>query len=253
ALKVPRIDSISGVVGLKRFITEQQLVSQLEHPCLLTCYDVGIDSRSGLLYIASELALGGDTERLAGPVSPMPLIFAIGADLFAGLAHAHSQHVVHRDVKPANVLLASPAPTASGRLRAKLSDFGLAKRLRSLGASARTKAGQILGSPWFMAPEQMLAHDTRSPVIDVYGGAITIYYLLTGTVPLRIDRPVYELGPAAACLAALDDARVPLRERRPDVPVAVGQWVDLLVSRDAARRGHIGAGQVAEMFAAHAR
>jgi hypothetical protein len=161
--------------GASRFIREARLLLELSHPNIVRVLDAG--STRGILYLACELVTGGDAlARLArtGPVAS-PDAARIGADVAAALAFAHGRGVVHRDVKPSNVLLARDGT-------AKLSDFGLAKEL---GETARTTGtGTALGTIAYAAPEQLEDARRAGPGADVFGLAATLFHLATGT-PLR--------------------------------------------------------------------
>ena len=225
----------------KRFLKEQRIATSLQHDRIVRCYGVG-STDTGALYVATEFISHGDAERLASPQSNVRMVVALVADVLDALAFAHGQGIIHRDVKPSNVLLGS----LDGDVwRAKLADFGLAKSLRDIGGSILTKPGEIGGSAAFVAPEQLLGFRDVGPHADVYGAAAMLYFLLTEEVPVVLRVPVRKATDPMLCLATLAEERVPIQRRRADVHPWLAQWIDLLVCRDHTRRAHLDAAQVA--------
>lgn len=226
---------------VKRFLKEQRIAAQLTHERVVRCFSVG-SAENGALFVATEFLSHGDAEQLASETSNVRTVVALAADVFDALAFAHGQGVVHRDVKPANVLLAGP----EGDIwRAKLADFGLAKSFRDIGGSVLTKPGEVGGSAAFLAPEQLLGFRDVGPHADVYSAAAMLYFLLTREVPVVLRVPASEATDPMLCLATLADERVPIQQRRADVHPWLAQWIDLLVCRDHTRRAHIDAAKVA--------
>jgi WD40 repeat protein len=177
ALKVPRAGNLpgSGPEG-DRFLREARSAAQLRHPSIVTLHEVGRDG--DVPYLVSDYVEGVTlADRLsAGRISPREAA-RLAAEVADALHYAHEQGVVHRDVKPSNVML-----TAEGR--PLVMDFGLAKR--EAGEVTVTLDGQVLGTPAYMAPEQARgeAHtvDRRA---DVYSLGVVLYQLLTGELPFR--------------------------------------------------------------------
>jgi serine/threonine-protein kinase len=156
----------------ERFLGEAQAARRLSHPDIVSVYDVG--EQDGTAWMAMELLSGCDLGRYThmSRLLPEPLVLALVARLARALAHAHALGVVHRDIKPANVMLDLPA----GRL--KLTDFGVA----GLADMSRTRTGVVLGTPFYMAPEQLAGAgaDARS---DLYSLGVLLFQLLTGRLP----------------------------------------------------------------------
>lgn len=155
-----------------RFRQEALATAQLSHPNIVTVYDAGTDRHSP--YLVMELVRGRTLAHLIrtdGPLAPAEAA-RIGADIADALAAAHAKGIVHRDVKPANVLLAPGG-------RVKVTDFGIA---RTLGSGSLTRVGMVLGTPSYLAPEQARGEpaDARS---DLYALGCVLYEMLTGAPP----------------------------------------------------------------------
>jgi len=160
----------------EQFLREAESAGRLNHPDIIAIYDIGEDRR--ISYLAMEYFSGtslidyADRKNLLPPVRVLQLM----ARAAEALDYAHSQNVVHRDVKPANVLY----DAATDRL--KITDFGIAR----LTDTSRTKTGIILGTPSYMSPEQLCASGVTGQS-DLYSLGITVYHLLTGRPPFRAD------------------------------------------------------------------
>ncbi|MFN7989716.1 MAG: serine/threonine-protein kinase [Thermoanaerobaculia bacterium] len=166
----------------ERFLREARLVAGLEHPNILAVYDFGTAPLEGkeVSYLVMPLVSGGSLkERIRGPVPPAEAVPWLAA-IAAALDHAHSKGILHRDVKPGNVLL-----DAAGR--PLLADFGLARSADSV--SGLTATGTVMGTPSYMAPEQAMgkALDARA---DQYALACIAFEMLTGRVPFKADTPL---------------------------------------------------------------
>ncbi len=177
AVKVVR-DEIAGEAEFReRFIREARLAAQLEHPRILPIYDFGTEA--GITYLVMPLLPGGSLkEKISGPMAAEEAIEALSS-IAAALDHAHARGVLHRDVKPSNVLV-----DASGSLL--LADFGLAKN--TAVSSELTAAGMVVGTPAYMAPEQAIGKpcDARA---DQYALAVMAFELVTGRTPFRSESP----------------------------------------------------------------
>jgi serine/threonine protein kinase len=193
--------------GSGRVLREAQAAARLNHPGIVTLYEMGEEDGSALL--VTELVEGSTLDELnrAGALSDRQ-VGEIGADLCEALDHAHSRLVVHRDIKPQNVLVTDEP-------RAKLMDFGVA---RLTDATALTAPGGVVGTLAYMAPEQAEGREA-GPEADVYSLALLLYECWAGENPNRRSTP-------AATARAIGSRARPLRRIRPDLPRELSQTVD---------------------------
>src|SRR6185437_16624709 len=164
-----------------RFEREARAAARLSHPAIVTLYEAAVDDEGA--YLVSELVRGETLDTLLehGQLSDRDII-AIGLALCEALQHDHDQGVVHRDVKPSNVLVPE-APVTSAQV-AKLTDFGVA---RVIGGDALTHTGDVLGTLAYMAPEQAEGLEAGEPA-DLYSVALVIYEALSGVNPVASSR-----------------------------------------------------------------
>jgi len=198
---------------VERFRREAKNAAGLSHPNVVSIYDRG--EAEGTYYIAMEFLDGRSLKELIVSRGPAPISIAIdyARQILAGLRFAHRHGIVHRDIKPHNVIV-----DAEGR--AKVTDFGIARA----GASQMTEAGSIIGAAQYLSPEQ--ARGTQvDQTSDLYSLGIVLYELLTGTVPFTGDTPV-EI--AMKHLSAVPE---PPSAKRPEVP----HDLDLVVLRALAK------------------
>ena len=205
--------------GSGRVLREAQAAARLNHPGIVTLYEMGEEDGNALL--VTELVDGSTLAELnrESALSDRE-IGEIGADLCEALAHAHSRAVVHRDIKPQNVLV-----TEEGEPRAKLMDFGVA---RLTDAAALTAPGDVVGTLAYMSPEQAEGH-TAGPEADVYSLALMLYECWGGENPARRATP-------AATARAIGARLRPLRRLRPDLPRELCETVDACLQTRPARR-----------------
>ena len=204
---------------LQRLQREADLARRLDHPDIVAVIEAGL--QAGGAWLAMERVRGVDLSRYTQRhlLLPETLVLRIGARVAAALAHAHANGIVHRDLKPANVLV----NLVDGQV--KLADFGVA---RDEDASA-TRTGMTLGTPAYMAPEQ-LAGAPASAASDTYALGVMLFELLAGRRPHQAAT-LGELLKAAASQAPASLARL-----RPDLPPTVVAAVEQLLARDAADR-----------------
>lgn len=177
ALKILSQDIANSEVALQRFLGEARAIGRLNHPHVVSIYDIG--TWNGQYYLVMELLAGGSVADKLRQQSPLPWQDAcrIISESAKGLAAAHATGIIHRDIKPENLML-----TRDGIV--KVVDFGLSKLIDSSQASQEsiTRVGQILGTPQYMSPEQFEAAETDART-DVYSLGATLFRLLTGQYP----------------------------------------------------------------------
>jgi serine/threonine protein kinase len=188
ALKTIRKEHVASPDAVRRFLREARAAARLAHPNIVTLFDA--DQVGGTHFLAMEYVEGIDLDRLVAERGPLPLARACAylREAALGLQHAHEQGLVHRDVKPHNLLL-----KADGT-QVKVVDLGLALMAAGPRVSTVTQAGACMGTPAYMAPEQCLdahAADARS---DVYSLGCTLFFLLTGRPPFGGAMPIQALA-----------------------------------------------------------
>jgi eukaryotic-like serine/threonine-protein kinase len=197
-----------------RFFREAEMAGRLRHPAIVTIFEASEDR--GLAFIAMEFVDGHDLLRhtLPGRLLPVPQVLRTLARVAQALAHAHSQGVVHRDVKPANVMIDAAAGTV------KVTDFGIAR----ITDACRTRTGLVLGTPSFMSPEQMAGRevDGRS---DLYSLGVMLFQLLSGALPHRSESMAQLMHEIA------NDTAPDVRTLRPELPEALANVVALALEK----------------------
>ena len=225
-VKILARDLTEGL-STERFRREIHLAAQLQHPHLVPVLQAG--EAEGLPYFVMPYVAGDSLrERLAGG-SPLPMreAVAILRDVARAMAYAHAQGVVHRDIKPGNVLLASGA--------AMVSDFGIAKALSSSitgehDSAVLTRTGSSLGTPTYMAPEQAAADPDADHRVDLYAFGVMAYELFTGRPPF------HGRSPQALLTAHLVEIPPDLATVAPNLPRTVAELVMQCLQKDPDRR-----------------
>jgi serine/threonine protein kinase len=218
ALKVLYRHLAEDVSFVERFRREASSAAGLQHPNIVSIFDRG--EWEGTYYIAMELIRGRtlkDVIRERGPAPPDAAVDIV-LQILRAARFAHQRGVVHRDIKPHNVLIDEEG-------RVKVADFGIARA----GASDMTETGSVMGTAQYLSPEQAQGRpvDARS---DLYSIGIVLYELLTGTVPFDAESPV------SIALKQVSEPPVPPRERNPAVPPALDAVVMRALEKDPARR-----------------
>jgi eukaryotic-like serine/threonine-protein kinase len=175
ALKVLRPDRVATEAFLQRFMKEAKAIGRLSHPNMVVVYDVGEDQ--GTVYIAMEFLEGKPLDEIAKNESFQPEeIIELGVQVAGALDYAHRKGIVHRDIKPSNIIV-----QPDGQI--KITDFGIA-HIEDPQATQQTQAGEILGTPAYMSPEQVLSQpvDGRS---DLFSLGVILYELATGKRPFH--------------------------------------------------------------------
>jgi tRNA A-37 threonylcarbamoyl transferase component Bud32 len=219
AIKLMHREISSDSDQLERFRREARAVARLNHPHVVTVIDFGEDDDHP--YIVFEYVEGETLKerlRRAGRL-PVPEAVAYAVEIGRALECAHSNRLVHRDVKPQNVLI-----DAEGR--AKVTDFGIA---RSLEAEGLTATGRVLGTTDYVAPEQALGEETTAQS-DVYSLGICLFEMLTGDVPFKADSQV------AVAMKHVKDPLPDIRMRRPEISAALAAVVDTACAKETTNR-----------------
>src|SRR5919205_1214125 len=204
---------------VERFRREARSVAQLTHPNIVTVIDRG--EQDGRQFIVFEYVDGENLKELVEREGPLPAheVIELGLQVARGLAFAHENGLVHRDVKPQNVLL-------DGDGRAKVTDFGIA---RSLDVQGVTQSGTVLGTSNYIAPEQARGEPVDQTT-DVYSLGVVLFELLTGEVPFPGESFV------AVAMQHVSEPPPSVLEVRPDVPVRVARAVDRALEKNPAER-----------------
>jgi eukaryotic-like serine/threonine-protein kinase len=220
ALKVLHPHYADDEEYVERFRREARSVAQLSHPHIVTVIDRGEDD--GQQFIVFEYIDGENLKQLVERTGPLPTRRAIelAVEIADALAFAHEHGLIHRDVKPQNVLI-----TPDGD--AKVTDFGIARSLEV--EHGMTQTGTVLGTSNYLSPEQASGKAT-TPSTDVYSLGVVVYELLTGDVPFPGENFV------AIAMKHINDPPPDLLERRPDVPLRLAAAVDRALEKDPGRR-----------------
>ncbi len=219
-VKVLRDELVNDDEFVRRFKQEAQAVAKLSHPNIVSVYDVG-QGEDGLYYIVMEYIDGPTLKELIkqeGRLASEKAI-EIAIQICAGLEHAHENNIIHRDIKPHNILLTS-------RGKVKVTDFGIA---RAVAASTVTHPGKIMGSVHYLSPEQ-----ARGEIVgvasDLYSAGAVFYEMVTGRVPFEGDSPI------SVALKHLQEPIISPRELDSTIPEAVEQVILRALNKDPQKR-----------------
>ncbi|KJS12473.1 MAG: protein kinase [Peptococcaceae bacterium BRH_c8a] len=207
-IKILRPEFTSDDDFVARFRREAQAVASLSHPNIVNIHDVG--QEDAIHYLVMEYVRGDNLKNVIkqkGYLEPIEAV-RIAVQVSEALEHAHQNNIVHRDVKPHNILI-----TTEGR--AKLTDFGIAMEATS---STITRTDTIMGSVHYLSPEQARG-ETATPKSDIYAVGILLYEMLTGKQPYSGDSPI------AVALKHIQETPLPVDEVNPDVPTELANVV----------------------------
>ena len=233
-LKVLRDDLRPNPLALRRFLREVRTSGALCHPKIVRVFDAA--ETGGRFFLAMEYLEGTDLGRLVARRGPLPVAVACdyARQAALGLQHAHEAGLVHRDVKPSNLMAVTTPGCGPYPPNIKLLDLGLARRIaRPLPGAELTELtteGLVVGTPDFMSPEQSRDSTSATAKSDLYGLGCTLFWTLTG-------RPVFPNGSAVERLMKHQlDAPPDIRTIRPDVPEAVAKIILELLAKQPGER-----------------
>lgn len=238
AIKVLHPQHAQDAELTRRMFHEARAANRIAHPGLVQISEFK-EGQDGTAYLVMELLTGQTLrERLTGPPLRVSEIIEIGRQIAAALRATHEKGIVHRDLKPENIMLVPDDALPTG-VRAKLLDFGIAKRLQNtpeLVTLTKTPEHRIMGTPAYMAPEQCLGAGGVDAKADVYSLGIILYELLAGQTPFETEADI----DIKLLTAHLTKEPQPLSLRVPDVPVALSNLVHRLLIKDRDKRPSIG-------------
>jgi len=206
-----------------RFFREAEAAGRLDHPNIVTVYDVG--DEQDLAYIAMDFLPGNDLTKYCTSKNLLPVsqVFQIISSVAMALDYAHRQHVVHRDIKPANIIYDPKKRIA------KITDFGVA----CLTDASKTKTGTVLGSPYYMPPEQLAGKKVDGRA-DLFSLGVTLYQMLSGELPFKGD------SIANLMYNIANEKHPDIRLYRSDLPNCVNKLIDKSLQKEAADRFQAG-------------
>ncbi|MGA7118605.1 MAG: serine/threonine-protein kinase, partial [Polyangiaceae bacterium] len=230
AIKFVRGEVLGNDEAVARFLREARAAAKLKSEHAAKVLDVGL-LESGVPYMVMELLEGADLAQTLAERGPLPIEIAAEwiAQACEAVAEAHAAGIVHRDLKPQNLFLAR---TVGGAVNVKVLDFGVAKSVQTaaVGPGALTHTRAMLGSPLYMAPEQMRSARGVDCRADVWALGVVLFELLTQRMPFEAET-LPDL-----CLKVVGDAPLRLSEFRSDIPDAMAKVVEHCLEKDAERR-----------------
>ncbi len=224
AVKIIRPACVPSDQDVQRFLREAQILRALRHPNIVSFHQLG--QLDQLFYIVMDFVAGSDARQLVQQHGPLAIDRAVRivCQTLDALHYAHQKRYVHRDVKPANLLVSGHEPVEVCRL----ADFGLARVYLESRMSGLTLLGTMGGTLSFMAPEQILDFRNVGPAADQYGAAATLYYLCTG-------QPVYAMDPnrdKRQVINILLSEPVPIQRRRSGIPAGLAKIIHTALAKN---------------------
>ena len=227
AIKVLRRDIAKNPGLIDRFLQEGRSTTMISHPNIIDVLDMGKDLRDGSLYMVQEFLTGIRLDQLLSKQKSLPLrdTLDIAIPIMGGLVEAHKRSVVHRDIKPENIILAR---SGQGKVIPKLIDFGISK-LRNENRR-HTSPGMLMGTPQYMAPEQVRASDQIDERVDIWAVGTLLYEMLSGRCP-------FEAKGLTDLFSKICGGRAtPLSDVAPDVPRGLEAIIHEALQREADHR-----------------
>ncbi|HXM42660.1 MAG TPA: serine/threonine-protein kinase [Bryobacteraceae bacterium] len=235
ALKVINQELASDLSFVKRFAQEAALTRKLHHSNAVRVEDVD-QADDGRPFMVMEFIEGESLKDVIQRQAPLPVarVCSIAKQVAGALEAAHQLGMIHRDIKPGNILLTPPSRGGEPEEVAKVLDFGIAKikEVHLAGGATLTRTGTSIGTPAYMSPEQAMGKtgeglDGRA---DLYSLGVVMYEMLTGELPIQAESEVQML------IGQISSAPEPIRARRPDLPEGIGAVVMRCLEKDPARR-----------------
>lgn len=221
ALKILKEDLTTDDYFVKRFFKEAMAIGRLNHPGVVTIYDVGQTDRG--IFIAMEFVEGRPLSDCIkeNKFSDLIQVIDMAIQVAEALDYAHTKGVIHRDIKPANIILNHDG-------RPKITDFGIA-HIEEASANLKTQVGEILGTPSYMSPEQALGKplDGRS---DIFSMGVILYELTTGKRPFRGENP------SSIFRSIIDHRQAPVITLDPSIPKPLSNIIEKCLRKDPRRR-----------------
>lgn len=227
AIKVAHTDTFDDERTMQLFLREASILSQLQHKRIVRFFEVASIGRQ--FYIVMEYVPTISLDELFASLSPASRIRTaclLTSQVLEGLKHAHELGLVHRDIKPTNILVSRK----DRKLSTKLADFGLAKSYLQAGGSGITRTGELRGTLDYMAPEQLRDPRAVGPAADVYSLGASLYALIAGRVPLA------RANQKEAIQAILDEEPTPLNELVPETPAALSRFLEQALAKNPEER-----------------
>jgi tRNA A-37 threonylcarbamoyl transferase component Bud32 len=221
AIKILSEELSRNPAYVERFLQEARSAAFLNHGNIIHINDVG--EHNGIYYFSMEFVDGKNVREILKKKSTLNVSQAlqVALQVSRALQHAHRRGIIHRDIKPENIMI-----TRDGVV--KLADLGLAKKLDSTGGI--THAGSVLGTPFYMAPEQAKDFSKVDQRSDIYSLGVTLFKALSGKVPFDGRTPIEVM------IKAIEGKRPALRDLRPDLPPEVEALVDRMMARNPEER-----------------
>jgi predicted ATPase/tRNA A-37 threonylcarbamoyl transferase component Bud32 len=226
AVKLLRKALLDQPASVQRFLREARAASALNHPNIVIIHEVG-ETSDGEPYIVQEFIDGRTLRSLLTEAMPVATIADVGSQVARALAAAHAKGIVHRDVKPENIMI-------RGDGFVKVLDFGIARKVEvdaELGTRTEfeTMAGMLLGTPSYMAPEQVMGEAAHGPT-DVFALGIVLYEMAIGR------RPFVAASHVGVLASILSDQPAPLASMAPGIPQALDELIQRMLQKEPARR-----------------
>jgi len=227
AVKVIRPSGFATATAMQIFLREASILAKLQHPRIVEYIHLGL--HEGRMYLVMEYLPTLDFPELLRTQSrdkQIRLVTGVMCRALEALQYAHDRDIVHRDVKPTNLLVFK----RDGRLQMKLADFGLSKQYHGAGIGAISNENDLRGTLGYMAPEQLKDSRCAKPPCDIYSAGACAYYLLCGKLPHDTTTP------SIAFASTLNSRPRPLQERDPDLPSELCAAVDRALSPEPSDR-----------------